>query len=200
MRFTAFDFETASQRHNSACSIGIAVFENFVAVDTYYATICPPDRYFSPFCTRIHGITLADVIDSGDFAALWPSIEKYFDGQTVFAHYARFDMGVLKACFSHFSIEPPPFTYGCTCELSRRVFPRLANHRLDTVCGHLKISLQHHNALSDAIACGTILCEAMKISGADSVERFFADNRLTLRSVCPDNPAAAAPQSPGIEL
>jgi len=181
MRFTAIDFETANSRPDSACAIGIAVFEDGAPVDTFYSCICPPDRYFSPFCTRIHGMTMADVKDSGDFAALWPSIERYFSGGTIFAHYARFDMGVLHAALSRFNLQPPDFHYGCTCEVSRRFFPGLPNHRLDTVCSHLGISFNHHHALSDALACGTILSYVLKKAGCPSLDRLFADNRLKLK-------------------
>ena len=47
--------------------------------------------------------------------------------------------------------------YACTCQMSRRLLPQLPNHRLDTLCRSLGLSLDHHRAGSDSEACGRIL-------------------------------------------
>ena len=42
MTFTAIDFETATSKHNSACSVGIVTVENGIIVDEYQTLIQPP--------------------------------------------------------------------------------------------------------------------------------------------------------------
>jgi DNA polymerase-3 subunit epsilon len=47
-------------------------------------------------------------------------------------------------------------------KLARQVW-RLPSNKLNLVCEHLNIPLQHHDALSDAEACARIVLEAEKV-------------------------------------
>ena len=51
----------------------------------------------------------------------------------------------------------------CTCRQSRRLFPELPNHRLETVSLHVGYHLaDHHHALADAEACAYIALEVFR--------------------------------------
>ena len=50
--------------------------------------------------------------------------------------------------------------------MSRRLLPRLPNHRLNTVSDYLGLELDHHHAGSDSLACGEILLHHLR-SGVD---------------------------------
>lgn len=64
---------------------------------------------------------------------------------------------MLRASLARYELVPPPVEgYHCTVSMSRAVWPDLANHRLSSVCRHCGISLSHHEAGSDAAACGSI--------------------------------------------
>ena len=45
--------------------------------------------------------------------------------------------------------------------LGRRCYPQLPNHRLNTLCTYLDISLDHHQAGSDSRACAEILIDCL---------------------------------------
>ena len=51
----------------------------------------------------------------------------------------------------------------CTCRQSRRLFPELPNHRLETVSQRVGYHLaDHHHALADAEACAYIALEVFR--------------------------------------
>ena len=56
--------------------------------------------------------------------------------------------------------------YVCTCQMSRRLLPRLPDHKLSTLCAYLDLELDHHRAGSDSMACGEILVHHLQ-SGAE---------------------------------
>ena len=60
----------------------------------------------------------------------------------------------------------------CTVKTSRRLFPEMANHRLNTVCEELAIPLEHHHdALEDSRACAKILLYQEDHFGVDPLKK-----------------------------
>lgn len=163
MRLTILDFETANNHPESACSIGFVVFEDGVILHEGIHLIKPHPQhgYFEPFNISIHGIHPEEVENALDFEALWPTLLPWFRDSLLVAHNAMFDMGVLNALIKFYGISKPLVTYIDTVEIARRVWPYLPNHRLNTVCEHLGIPLDHHEALSDARGSALILMNAM---------------------------------------
>ena len=68
-------------------------------------------------------------------------------------------------------------------KISRRVWPDLPNHKLDTVSGYLGYSFRHHQALDDARACAYIVLKAAEIVGASSMEELLDATHLTLKTL-----------------
>ena len=52
----------------------------------------------------------------------------------------------------------------CTCRLSRKLVKGLPNYKLNTLCDHFGIALNHHEALSDARGAAKIMIELSKLS------------------------------------
>ena len=50
---------------------------------------------FDPICMRVNGIYPDDVENEPAFPAFWKEVAERLEGSIVFAHNARFDMGVL---------------------------------------------------------------------------------------------------------
>lgn len=96
MNFTAIDFETANEKRNSACSLGITRVENNKIVDRKYFLIKPPEMRFVPQNIWIHNIYPEDVENADTFDKIWPKIKDYFEEELVIAHNASFDMSVLR--------------------------------------------------------------------------------------------------------
>ena len=72
------------------------------------------------------------------------------------------DTAVLCKLLEYYGIPVPNFDYVCTVKISQLLWPEMQNHKLDTVCSDLDIRLNHHEALSDARACGLIFAQALK--------------------------------------
>lgn len=167
MDFVAIDFETANRAGTSACSVGLAIVRQGKIVDTYETLIRPEPFYFLPEFIDIHGIRPEQVEHEGDFSVVWPELYKRIAGQCLVAHNAPFDRGVLNACLAFYGIKFHAPQFACTVRLARHGLPQLPNHKLDTLCRHLNIELDHHKAGSDSVACAKIalhLCAVNKMS------------------------------------
>lgn len=68
MRITAIDFETANASSASACSLGIAVYEDGEILDNFEWYFKPHYRYNYFTNTHIHGIYPEDVENEQEFA------------------------------------------------------------------------------------------------------------------------------------
>lgn len=153
--FLALDFETADQGRDSACSIGLVRVEGGRIVAREHHLIRPPRRAF--VFTYIHGITWSDVAKAPTFAGVWQSLTPLLAGADSFvAHNASFDKSVLNACCDAAGLARPALPFQCTMKLARQHW-QLYPTKLPDVCRHLRIPLNHHNALSDAEACARIM-------------------------------------------
>ena len=149
----ALDFETSDRYADSACALGMTKIEDGV-LSHWYSLIRPPRSrvYF----TEIHGLTWEMLKDQPAFAELWPEISAFLSGATLLvAHNASFDRRVLYGCCAAFGLEAPATPFACTVKGSRRGL-HLPHNRLNDVCAHLGIALDHHNAASDAEAAARI--------------------------------------------
>lgn len=162
-RFMALDFETANRYPLSACALGIVVFEDGVEIFRKSWHLKPPSPYdaFDVANIRIHSITPSMVALAPSFNIIYPQILPYLKDTLLIAHNAEFDIGILKSLISYYHCEVPPLIYGCTVQLSRRAFEGLINYKLNTVSETLGFPLNHHDALSDALACANILLFTM---------------------------------------
>lgn len=86
-------------------------------------------------------------------SGVWKEVAERLEGSIVFAHNARFDMGVLASVLDVYDLPDIHFLYGDTVAVSRMLWKELPNHKLDTVAGSLGYDFNHHQALDDARAC-----------------------------------------------
>ena len=153
MDFVTLDFETATETRNSPCEIGLTFVKNSEIAETKSWLIKPPSYpYFHWMNICIHGITPDDVKDSPEFPDVWNEVFPMIEGLPVLAHFASFDMSVMRQTLIHYDMDFPSFTYGCTCVFARVVFPNLPMYRLDYLCELQNISLDHHRAAPDSRA------------------------------------------------
>ena len=145
--FTVIDFETANMYPDSICQMGIAVVKNGKVIENKCFNIRPPYDEFTN--TKIHGITLDDVINERTFAELWPEIRPYIENQLIAAYNLSFDIGCLEATLANYNISVPDYACFDILESARLAFD-LDNHKLKTVAAFLNINLKEHNAGDDA--------------------------------------------------
>ncbi|MGH2906253.1 MAG: 3'-5' exonuclease [Solirubrobacterales bacterium] len=187
--FVAIDFETATW--GAACAVGIVHFENGEAIEQRYTLLNPriSPRRWNAGAIRVHGIRPNDVIDAPTFADIWPELIHYVACYPLVAHNANFDIGVLSSELERGNLQSPTVRYACSMALARRAWPKRrkgdladdptlpVNHRLNTLSEFLQIELDHHNALSDAQACGEVALRAVEVLG-----------HSTLAAACEDSP------------
>ena len=164
MKYLALDFETANSSPVSACSVGLSLFEDSTLLRSDVYLIRPPKQYgaFQWFNIKVHGIRPDMVADAPEFRELWPALREDVEGSVLVCHNAMFDTAVLSRTLRHFGLPLPRCRYVCTVKIAQKVWPELQNHKLDTVAEALGISLNHHEAGSDALASGLILQKALQ--------------------------------------
>jgi DNA polymerase-3 subunit epsilon len=159
--FAAIDFETANSHRESVCSVGIVVVRDGIVTDRFYELIRPAPNYYSEWATKIHGLSHSDTIGAREFPDVWACAEKLIEGLPLVAHNSPFDESCLRQVHEHYGMEYPEYKFHCTCQMSRKAFLELPDHRLPTVAAHVGFDFtNHHNALADAEACAEI---AMRI-------------------------------------
>ena len=147
--FTAIDFETAQGYRHSICQVGLIRIENGIITKEINILVQPPDNYYWQKMTDIHGLTAQDTKNSLTFDKIWHKIEPFIKGQLVVAHNGpRFDFDVLKKTLTHYGMEVPAYEKDCTYKIFK--------DNLASLCTKHNISLNHHDALSDAKACAEL--------------------------------------------
>jgi DNA polymerase-3 subunit epsilon len=147
--FTAIDFETAHGKRWSICQVGLIRVENGLIKDQISLLVRPPGNYYWESLIEIHGITPEHTAQAPTFNKIWYQIEPFIKDQNVVAHNGfSFDFACLKQVLDYYNMEQTRFTGHCTY--------RLFGSNLASLCQQYKIPLQHHNALSDALACAKL--------------------------------------------
>lgn len=147
--FTAIDFETADGKRWSICQVGLVRVENGVITDELSILVQPPNNFYWNWFIEIHGITPEITRNELPFELVWPLVERFIKNQAVVAHNGfSFDFNVLAKTLEYYGIEKPEYEKHCTYRLYRK--------NLATLCKEYNISLNHHDALSDARACANL--------------------------------------------
>lgn len=146
--FTAIDFETAQGKRSSICQIGLVRIENGIIKETMNKLVRPPDNYYFYRNIEIHGIRPEHTSNAPTFAALWHEIKPFIHNQTVVAHNGAFDFSCLSKTLDYYSLQHPEYQKQCTY--------RIYGKDLASLCRKHSITLNHHDALSDAMACAEL--------------------------------------------
>ena len=170
MDFVAIDFETATSKYTSICSMGICVVKNSIITEQKELYIRPVPFEFNDYNISIHGITEDMVYNKPDFSQCWDIIRPYIDGKTVIAHNTSFDITALCATLDYYKIPYPILDYMCTVKLSKKAYPELKSHKLNLLCDALGITFSHHRAYDDAYAAACVLLRILEDYSLESAE------------------------------
>ncbi len=154
--FTAIDFETAISHH--ICSVGIVTFENGKITDEYHTLIQPPNNKYNWHNIQVHGITENDTKNVPNFNEIYPEIKKRIYGKTLVAHNESFDRNVLFKTMRDYHLNYSDLNISEKWECTLKIY-RAKGYQptsLNTCCTKHNIKLEHHQALSDARACGKL--------------------------------------------
>lgn len=147
--FTAIDFETAQGKRWSICQVGLVRVENGMVKEKLSLLVQPPNNYYWYSFIDIHGITPEQTANAPSFDLVWQQLEPFIKNQNLVAHNGfSFDFRCLNQTLEYYDIAPPKYQGYCTY--------RLFDDNLASLCKQYKIQLNHHDALSDALACARL--------------------------------------------
>lgn len=143
--------------------------------ESYYSLV-NPEIPFDDFNINLTGITPEMVAGAPTFPEVWEEIRPILDSGIVVAHFAEFDLSMLRSCLHAYSLSwKPTVRFLCTCKMGRELLPDI-KHKLNVMCEYFGIELDHHKASSDCRACGEILLRFIE-DGVD-VERFISEYEM----------------------
>lgn len=176
IEFTAIDFETANGSPASPCAVGLVRVRDGQITDNLAFLIQPPvpHEWFHEGNIKVHGIRPSDVDGAPTAAEALELMLGFIGVDTLIAHNAVFDMGVLRATAAHIAKPLPELRYTCSLAISRKTY-NLESYRLNSVAyaiGHEEFD--HHDALADSDACARIVLHAADRHGVDSLDELLA--------------------------
>lgn len=157
--YIVFDIETTglSVTQNKIIEIAAVKVEDGKEIDRFATFVNPHERI--PY--NIQQLTNINDEMVKDAPELEPVIRDFveFAGDGVLvAHNARFDMGFIQASLKQLGMPELPNPVLDTLELARLLYPKMKNHRLNTLADKYKVALEsHHRAIDDTIALAGIL-------------------------------------------
>ena len=167
MEFVAIDVETANADMASICQIGIAQFKGGTLAEEWKTYVDPQD-HFDGINVSIHGIDEDVVAGSPTFAMLADTLISRLSGRIIVTHTAFDRVAVHQASTKH---KTPPLscTWLDTACVARRAWTEFSRrgYGLASICASIGYNFEHHDALEDAKAAGTILIAAMTHTGLD---------------------------------
>lgn len=193
IKYLAFDVETPNRMNDKISSLGVTFIDECGDIKTI-GSLINPECCFDRFNVDLTGISPVDVEKAPKFPEIWEKLEPLFKNCTIVAHNALFDLSVLQKTLSAYSLSAPVVDYVCTMTMAKELQLDIQNYRLNTLCEHYGIQLNHHNAESDSRACACLLKELLyagvdvrnhikkyDLSESSSArDEFFAHKRVSL--------------------
>lgn len=157
--FVVFDLETTGAK-TPPCritEIGAYRIKNG-AITEEFQTLINPETFIPPFISVLTGISDGMVKNAPKFGEVAEEFLNFIGDSVLVAHNAHFDMRFLNheigRIHANYRVANPHL---CTVQLSRRLLPNIANHRLHTVADYYSISIKNrHRAADDAFATAKI--------------------------------------------
>jgi DNA polymerase-3 subunit alpha (Gram-positive type) len=179
--FVVFDLETTGAKAPPCrvTEIGASRVRNGRVVDQFH-TLVDPEVPIPAFITMLTGISDQMVAGAPRFTEVAERFLEYVGDSVLVAHNSQFDMRFLNneisLVYGEYRIGNPCL---CTVQLSRKLLPQIANHKLKTLAEHYSVPLiNHHRAADDARATAEIfinLLEMLAVSGVhdlDGIQRY----------------------------
>lgn len=162
--FIALDIETTGldPEKDRITEIGAVKFRNGEIIDTF-GTLVNPEMYIPDHIVKLTGITDDMIKNSPVIDSVMPKFMDFLGDMPIVAHNAGFDMSFIKynAARMGLKLTNPVID---TLQLSRKMFPRLGKHKLNTVAKHLQIAQEcHHRAVNDSITAAKIFIRCLEI-------------------------------------
>ncbi|MET0752430.1 MAG: exonuclease domain-containing protein [Pyrinomonadaceae bacterium] len=173
--YVVFDLETTGAK-TPPCritEIGAYRIKNGAIAGEFH-TLVNPETPIPPFITQLTGISNQMVRNAPKFAEIASEFLDFIGDSVLVAHNASFDIRFLNheigRLYENYRVAN---AHLCTVQLSRKLLPHIANHRLHTVAEYYSISIKNrHRASDDAFATAKIFVnflDEMQVRGVRDV-------------------------------
>ncbi len=167
-RYVALDVETTGlspKNGDRVIEIGAVAIEDQSIIDEF-SSLIDVDKRIPCQVQRVHGITNEMLEGEPKPDEVWSEFYKFIAGSILIAHNASFDISFLRHEFALLGMSLNNRSL-CTLKMSRKQYPHLPNHKLETVSRYLLgescEQMHMHRALDDAKLAGMIWLEMGKI-------------------------------------
>ena len=166
-RYVALDVETTGlslQNGDRVIEIGaVAIRDGCIAAE--FSSLIDAGKRIPWQVQQVHGITNEMLDGEARPDEVLPEFYEFIAGSILVAHNAAFDIGFLRHEFALLGMSLNNRSL-CTLKMSRKRYPHLPNHKLETVSRYLLgescKQMQMHRALDDAKLAGMIWLEMGK--------------------------------------
>ncbi len=181
--FVVFDLETTGLKKDKdkIIEIGAVKVEGGRIADRF-STFINPKRRLSEKIIKLTNITDDMLADAPDEDEAVPEFLKFCGNSVLVGHNVGFDIGFIRQYTTANGVELNNSVMD-TLGLARTLYGKLKNHKLDTVCEHLGVSLEnHHRAVDDAEATAEIFIkmaeelEGLGIENINDINVYGAKN------------------------
>ncbi|WP_018922517.1 PolC-type DNA polymerase III [Salsuginibacillus kocurii] len=162
--YVVFDVETTglSAVYDTIIELAAVKVRDGEIIDRFESFANPHEKLSSTIID-LTGITDDMVKDAPEVEQVLADFKAFTEGSILVAHNASFDMGFLNAGYKHANLSVAEEPVIDTLELGRLLYPKMKNHRLNTLCKAFDIELvSHHRAIYDAEATGYLLWKMVK--------------------------------------
>jgi len=163
--FVAIDFETATSSRASACAVGLAAVTSGRVSDIKRWLLRPPDNEYEGFNISIHGIKPAMTENAPTFGDVLSEVMAFVGDRPLVAHYAGFDVSVLRHSLEFCGKPWPDLIYFCTWSLARRAWPGRLSYRLVDLADECGLTFEHHEPGADASTAAALAIACCGLTG-----------------------------------
>ena len=163
-RYVALDVETTGllpKNGDRVIEIGAVAIEN-QSIIAEFSSLIDAGKMIPRRVQQVHGITNEMLYGEPRPDEVLPEFYKFIAGSILIAHNASFDIGFLRHEFALLGMSLNNRSL-CTLKMSRKQYPHLPNHKLETVgrylLGESCRQMQMHRALDDAKLAAMIWLE-----------------------------------------
>lgn len=137
----------------------------------HFQSLVKPQEDVSEFIEELTGITNEMLADAPDLNSILPQYRAFLGQDTLLGHNIHFDINFIYDETYNLDLPALSNNFVDTLRLSRRAFPELPNHKLETLCNRCDVSNESsHRAMSDCERthrCYTYIAEYVKKKGID---------------------------------
>ena len=175
IEFVAWDTETTGLENARIVEVSAVRFQNGKIQQVFPPTLVNPGTPIPEEVSAIHGISNQDVEKAKTFSEIFPQFQSFVGDCLLVAHYASFDLQILRRELERNFLSIPPWFCLDTFSLAKFWLPGKSSYRLCELVGKKAI----HRALEDSLCVVELFQKIL-----EQAEKQFGGS-ITLKELLP---------------